>query len=75
MDKLKPLKNKWNRGDQLSQYIHREEVPRFESRQVKTFVKGVVSLNGRYYYADLHGGNIMLAGDSLKLVDLESFTY
>jgi hypothetical protein len=76
MDKLKPLKDKWNTGDRLSQYIHGEEVPRFESPKVKAFVKGVIALSGRYYYADLHGGNIMLSeGTSLKLVDLESFTY
>jgi len=76
MDKLKPLKDKWNTGDRLSQYILGQAVPNFESPKVKSFVKGVIALNNRYYYADLHGGNIMLTEDkSLKLVDLESFTY
>lgn len=76
MDKLKPLKDKWNTGDKLSTYIYQGHVPPSETKQVKAFVKGTIKLNDRYNYGDLHGGNIMRDKDeALKLVDLESFTY
>jgi len=76
MDRLKPLKNKWITGDKLSSYIYQEQVPPTESKQVKAFVRGTIALQERYYYGDLHGGNIMRTKDeALKLVDLESFTY
>jgi hypothetical protein len=76
MDKLKPLKDKWNTGDRLSTYIYQGDVPKSETKQVKAFVNGTIALQNRYHYGDLHGGNIMLGkDDALKLVDLESFTY
>jgi hypothetical protein len=76
MDRLKPLKNKWNTEDKLSTYIYQGHVPPTETKQVKAFVKGTIKLNDRYNYGDLHGGNIMRDKDeALKLVDLESFTY
>lgn len=76
MDKLKPLKDKWNTGDRLINYINQGAVPASETKQVKAFIKGTINLEERYHYGDLHGGNIMRTKDeALKLVDLESFTY
>jgi hypothetical protein len=76
MDKLKPLKDKWNTGDRLTLFIYEEGAPATATKQVKDFVKGTIKLNNRYHYGDLHGGNMMLDKDgAIKLVDLESFTY
>lgn len=76
MDKLKGLKDKWNRGDQLSSYLYGDPVPADESPQLKLFVKRARKLLDEYGYGDIHGGNIMLDADGeYKFVDLESFTY
>lgn len=76
MDKLTGLKDKWNRGDQLSSYLYGGPVPATESPQLKAFVKRARKLLAEYGYGDIHGGNIMLDGDGeYKFVDLESFTY
>ena len=76
MDKLKGLKNKWNRGDRLTEYIYGGPIPVNESPQLKIFIKRARKLLEEYGYGDVHGGNIMTDPDGhYKFVDLESFTY
>lgn len=76
MDKLRGLKDKWNKGDQLASYLYGGIVPVDESPQLKAFIKHARKLLDKYGYGDIHGGNIMLDADgNYKFVDLESFTY
>ncbi|NJO03868.1 MAG: hypothetical protein HC880_21305 [Bacteroidia bacterium] len=76
MDKLSPLKDKWNRGDRLASYLYGGTIPPTETPQLVSFVKEARKLLDKYEYGDIHGGNIMLDADgNYKFVDLESFTY
>ncbi len=77
MDKLRPMDgNIWYKGDLIQDYLGGEPLPAKESSRIKSFVKKARKLEQRYYYGDVHGGNIMKTKrGALKFVDLESFTY
>lgn len=76
MDRLKPLKDKWNKGEQISEYLYDGIVPNKESAELKLFISRARRLLDKYGYGDIHGGNIMMNDEgNYKFVDLESFTY
>lgn len=76
MDKLSPLDDKWNRGEQIAGYIYGDRVPKREPKTLRDFIKSSRKLFKKYDYGDVHGGNIMLdEKGKYKFVDLESFTY
>lgn len=77
MDRLNPMgANQWSTGDLIEEYLSGEPVPARESARVRSFVRKARKLEKRYYYGDVHGGNIMKTKrGALKFVDLESFTY
>jgi hypothetical protein len=75
MDKLKPLKDRWNLGDLIDNYLHfGKRLSRYEVPRVKEFVQRARKVEKHYRYGDVHGGNIMRTKSGvLKFVDLESF--
>jgi hypothetical protein len=80
MDKLRPwgdTSTQWLNGLTINSYLDEgDPLPSGEKGFVKSFVKKARKLNKRFYYADVHGGNIMRTKrGALKFVDLESFTY
>jgi serine/threonine protein kinase len=75
MEKLKPVNRREQDqlGEVVDTFYKRGYLPSFVNQKLISFIKLANKL--RFYYNDIHGGNIMLDNKgNYKFVDLESFS-